>query len=259
MLLRFASYSAWDEIKDLALNGDIEKLRQFLTDYRPPDAHVVEFHVTVLLIRTLLGGVQGHEDVGDRGELLRLLIYYGADGASDIDAASGAAPMHFTSYPGEAAALLDDGADINKANTNGSTPLMFATYRVAKRSDDALVRYLVRRGANVSLKNRIGEDAEAAARRHENFKAADFLRDVKAVGGSYTKYVRAPRVELVRLRSLCDRGRAAPPSPSSAKLRTLSPQTVVLYRLFGAPSKGRLPNEVFWHILEYWRTRRDGY
>ena len=137
MLLRFASYSAWDEIKDLALNGDIEKLRQFLTDYRPPDAHVVEFHVTVLLIRTLLGGVQGHEDVGDRGELLRLLIYYGADGASDIDAASGAAPMHFTSYPGEAAALLDDGletgADIVVEDDVGSVPQRDVVDSVAQR------------------------------------------------------------------------------------------------------------------------------
>ena len=250
--------------ENLARNGDIEKLRQFFTDYRAPDAYVVELHVTRLLECTLLGGIScveddEYEDVGDRGELLRLLIHYGADGASDVEGIFGASPIYLACYPAEAAALLDGGADINKADRDGDTPLIFATYPVANRSEDALVRFLVRRGANVFLKNRRGEDAEAAARRLENFEAADFLRDVKAVGGSYTKYLRAPRVELVRLRSLCDRRRAAPPSPSSAKLRTISAETVLLQRMFGAPSKGRLPNEVFWHILEYWRTRRDGY
>jgi hypothetical protein len=188
------------------------------------------------------------------------LIHYGADGASALaETEKSTALINFASYPAEAAALLDAGADIDATNSSGNTPLMFATCPVPKRSDDALVRYLVRRGANVSLKNRIGEDAEAAARRHENFEAADFLRDVKAAGGTYTKYLRTPRIELVRLRSLCDRGRAAPPSPSSAKLRTISAETVVLQRLFGAPLKGRLPNEIFWHIFKYWRTRRDGY
>lgn len=137
---------------------------------------------------------------------------------------------------------------------------MFATHPVANRSDGALVRFLWRCGADITLKNYDGEDAEAAARRYNNSEAADFLRDMKAPGESYKnyeKYLRAPRVELVRLRSLCDRGRAAPPSPSSAKLRTISAETFVLQRMFGAPSKDRLPNEVFWHIISYWRTSRD--
>jgi hypothetical protein len=31
----------------------------------------------------------------------------------------------------------------------------------------------------------------------------------------------------------------------------------VLERLFGAPTR-RLPNEVFWAILAFWRSSRDG-
>ena len=88
-------------------------------------------------------------------------------------------------------------------------------------------------------------------------KTADFLAGVKAAG-SWRAYWRAPRVELVRLRSLCDRGRAEPPSPrvsrSSNELSVA--EAKVLERLFGAPTR-RLPNEVFWTILTFWRSSRD--
>ena len=92
--------------ENLARNGDIEKLRQFFTDYRAPDAYVVELHVTRLLECTLLGGIScveddEYEDVGDRGELLRLLIHYGADGASDVEGIFGASPIYLACYPAE--------------------------------------------------------------------------------------------------------------------------------------------------------------
>ena len=89
---------------------------------------------------------------------------------------------------------------------------------------------------------------------------ADFLEGVEAAG-SYAAYVRAPRIDLVRLRTLCARGRAAPP-----------PRDRVLERLFCGPAKAEtgarrasktassrrpLPNEVFWHILGFWRTQRE--
>lgn len=88
---------------------------------------------------------------------------------------------------------------------------------------------------------------------------AEFLEGVDAAG-SYAAYVRAPRVDLVRLRTLCARGRAAPPRDR------------VLERLFCGPAKAEtgarrasktassrrpLPNEVFWLILGFWRTRRE--
>ena len=88
---------------------------------------------------------------------------------------------------------------------------------------------------------------------------AEFLEGVDAAG-SYAAYVRAPRIDLVRLRTLCARGRAAPPRDR------------VLERLFCGPAKAEtgarrasktasrrrpLPNEVFWHILGFWRTLRE--
>ena len=91
---------------------------------------------------------------------------------------------------------------------------------------------------------------------------------VKSAGG-WKQYWRAPRIELVRLRSLCDRGRAAPPSiASSAKLGTMLAlslaETIILERLFGSSAtrsprgpSSRLPNEIFWNILTFWRSSRD--
>ena len=81
-----------------------------------------------------------------------------------------------------------------------------------------------------------------------------FLVAIGAAGG-WPKYVKAPRIALVRLRLLCARGRAAPPADP------------VLERLFAAPPSSTkikspralrpLPNECFWHILSYWRTGRE--
>ena len=259
MMLRFKSWEGINACQALAIHGHLTLLRAFLQNYRDPDHVEVETSITELLNLVLVGaGYPGVEDVGDRGELVRLLIHYGADGAFWHEGdGEDSTMLHFVRHPGEAAALLDDGANIDAIfMLSRCTPLMFATHPIANRSDGALVRFLYLRSADINLKNYDGEDAEAVARSYNNIEAADFLRDMKAPGGSYKKYLRAPRVELVRLRSLCDRGRAAPPSPSSAKLRTI-PEAVVLQRMFGAPSKGRLPNEVFWHIISYWRTSRD--
>ena len=83
----------------------------------------------------------------------------------------------------------------------------------------------------------------------------ELIRDVKRAGG-WKRYAKEPRIELVRLRSLCARGRATPPPDP------------VLVRLFGAPAspttkparvanRHPLPNEVVWHVLAYWRSSRD--
>ena len=133
-------------------------------------------------------------------------------------------------------------------------------HHVGVRSNPlALARILLRRGADLSAKNCEGLDAEESNARHGNLEAANFLHDVKAAGG-WKSYVRAPRVELVRLRLLCAQGRARPPSSKP-----------ILARLFGAPGTSKkstrasklasrpLPKEVFWHVLSYWRTIRDDY
>ena len=259
MILRFESREALEECEALVVDEDVTTLRLFLENYRDPPHVMKEIETTSLLRLSLRRHHYTLKD-GDRGELVRLLTHYGAESVGVTRTGRTQIMLHFVYYSGEAAALLDAGADIDAAEENGETPLMTATYPIAGRSvfNVALVRFLVRRGANIFLKDRDGADAEAHARNNKNLEAADFLRDMKAAGGSYKKYLHAPRVELLRLRALCDRGRATPPS----KLRTISAETVVLQRMFGAPTAKtqgatRLPNEVFWHIISYWCTRCD--
>ena len=76
------------------------------------------------------------------------------------------------------------------------------------------------------------------------------LADVRAAG-SFKRYANAPRIEVVVLQALCAKGRAAPYRSSR-----LSPP--VLARLFPTSTKSlHLPKEIFWHILQFWRTDRD--
>ena len=58
---------------------------------------------------------------------------------------------------------------------------------------------------------------------------------VRAAGGTWAAYARLPRRRVLRLRSLVARGRA----------RTADP---IIEPVF------RLPNEMCWHVLEFWRV-----
>ena len=77
---------------------------------------------------------------------------------------------------------------------------------------------------------------------------------VRLAGGAEA-YLRAPRVQLARLRLLVARGRAQPPPFASPK------NVAVLARLFSCAPEGKrfrpLPKEIFFHVLSYWRTARD--
>jgi hypothetical protein len=161
----------------------------------------------------------------------------------------GSTPLHYCVEVEDSVALLDAGADVNALSLDGKTPLIMYARAGHYRHD--IVRLLVRRGADLSLVDNDGRDAMMSA----SGKTLDFLTDVVAAG-SWKAYLRAPRIELVRLRSLCARGRA----PSSDSF---------LQRLFGTPGSSArstraakltsrpLPNEVFWHVLTYWCTSRD--
>ena len=199
---------------------------------------------------------------GDRTEMVRLLGARGAD--MNATRTPWLKPIFWSAHVGEMSAMIDYGADVNTLQSDLTSILMECSRysdHVAFRDRAPLARLLVRRGADVFLKNKEGLDAEDHARfyihqREDGSALADFLAAVKRAG-SYAAYVRAPRVELVRLRTLCARGRARPPADP------------VLERLFGgAPetpsttkstrlSRRPLPNEVFWHVLAYWRTSRD--
>ena len=148
-------------------------------------------------------------------------------------------------FPEEAALLLEWGVDVGKRDRLGRTPLF---YCLDRERGLALARVLLAHGADLAVTNTSGQDVETFARREGEFKleyvrnrffaVADFIAEVKNAG-SWKAYLKAPRVELVRLRALCSGGRASPPDP-------------ILKRLFLA-----LPNEVFWHVLQFWRTDRD--
>ena len=159
-------------------------------------------------------------------------------------------PLTQCEFPDEAIVLIDGGADVNGHDGNGNQLLHYVGFR---SSPLALAKVLVRRGADLSATGREGVDAEQINRLRGNIYLAKFLRDVRLAGG-WKPYARAPRIELVRLRSLCARGRATPPR--------------ALERLFDCPSSATtkakaarvarpLPKEVFWHVLSYWRTSRD--
>ena len=171
--------------------------------------------------------------------------------------------LHLCNFPEEAKILLDAGADPDAAgneNPYDGFPPIFSY--VDKTHNLAMMRVLLANGADLALTNSSGEDVEAFARRmaaerwvsrNRFLAAADLIAEVKRAG-SWKAYLKAPRVELVRLRSLCNRGRAAPPPDP------------ILQRLFAnvaastsKPARTRrpLPNGVFWHVLQFWRTDRD--
>ena len=257
-------------------SGEIEPVRFWLySSHRERDLNeVIEFE-GVDESGSLLHASVFPTGRRDRTRLLELLLDHGAD-ASAVTLNFRVTALHWCKHPGEAALLLDRGADIEAQTARGSRPIFFAV------SAFPVLHFLVRRGANVFAKHDDGRDAEAEARANlahtsevgatqlssKYQKSADFLAEVKRAGG-WKQYWRAPRIELVRLRSLCDRGRAAPPSTaSSAKLGTLQAltlaETIIFERLFGPSAtrsprgpSNRLPNEIFWKILTFWRSSRD--
>ena len=65
------------------------------------------------------------------------------------------------------------------------------------------------------------------------------FRDFRAAGGTWKRFVREPPEELLILRRLVGRFRAAPPG--------------VLFRLF----RPQFPDVLFWKVLGFWRSERD--
>ena len=269
-----------------AVLGDVVTLRQYFESGRR-DANVsFEFHdpderlnddgsVEYYYDEEREGGYHGtflhcvlyqsREQRLDRSDAVRLLLAHGADANLEATLPATVVPLAWCEYPEEMNVLLDAGADPNSRSKYGYAPLDMIS---GNDESLALAKVLVRHGADVFSKNAQGRDAEEEAL-FENDDNDDgvqkllaFLRAVKAAG-SYKAYARAPRIELVRLRSLCARRRATPPPDP------------VLERLFDTPAFERnlvpecphtkaaraaappLPNEVFWHVLSFWRTSRD--
>ena len=229
----------------------------------------------------------------DRSDMIRLLVENGAD--VDYVNTSGVAPLAYCEYPGEASVLLDLGANVNALDNNGWSALHFYALRFhAVALTRLLLRHGAdHNSANNS--GQLAEDVHATYYGQgvkDGRSAAGLLADVRRAGG-WAKYARAPRIELARLRSLCARGRATPP-PNAVleRLFNANAQRECLYHgvcnhsthecavvksLVAAAKENclagwredergqrsrrmasrALPNEVFWHILRFWRSSRE--
>ena len=176
-------------------------------------------------------------------------------------------------------ALLEAGAFVNARTDNGSasgsgcTPLMCAANQGFIRP--GVVKRLLQYGADISAVDSAGRTATFYANRmlqHSSiwdprdqpppdeydsdgwlvqdtiWRAPGAVEDSLALlqgveaAGSWKRYVREPRKQLLVLRRLVERGRAAPPDG-------------VLARLF--PESGGLPDVLFWKVLSFWRSPRD--
>ena len=210
--------------------------------------------------------------------VIRLLLDAGASGGCFGPPLLNVPYCGFDQSPALASLLVDRGADVNVRDGNGRTSLMRCCpapdtresaipYCWSKALD--MVRVLLARGADAALVDNEGHNAEdlhrsgmrstpmmfTSASAVLSFQRIEKLLVFVRLAGGASAYLKAPRVELARLRLLVARGRAQPPSFASPK------NVAALARLFGCAPEGKrfrpLPKELFWHVLSYWRTARD--
>ena len=237
------------EIEHAVRGGDIDTVRRWLEDDNDANESVNGFP---LLLSSLDLSDPSRED---RSPMLRLLLAHGAD--VHRVGVYGMVALHFANSPQEADVLLKAGLAVDTQDRDGDTPLMFAIH--SDKYD--VVRYLLESGADISLTSNQGRTAYDLSRR----PASRTTRLLEAVetAGSWRSYVNAPRVALVRLRTLCARGRARPPSarraPVLARLFAVAPPrpTPKHARLASRQLQRPIPNEIFWLVLSFWRTDRD--
>ena len=215
-------------------------------------------------------------------EIARLLIEHGADPAEGDNGGWGAPHklaviVSSSNYyerqdrsrcPALIRFLVEKGAPVDLRVTSsllrlgvGTTPLMVAVFY---STPVVFLRELLRLGADLSATNEDGESALSLAQSVIYDVDADgsptakqavlmFITDVSRAG-TYKRYVNEPRKQLLVLLKLCERGRAT------------APRRGLLARLFPSPRRrvasgiapDRLPDVLFWKVLSFWRSSRDG-
>ena len=206
--------------------------------------------------------------------VIRFLLSAGAD--PDFTTFEGGFPLQVAAnfgggYREACVLLLDAGARIDaRDDHNDFTPLMWAS----AEGNYEVVLLLLSRGAALDYCSPIPLDdideewdAERLAQLHAHHGCAALLAAVRCAGG-WKKLVRAPRIRLLVLHSLCQEGRAvapagtvlerlfSPPPPPETARRMRSRSTARAAR----NARTALPKEVFWHVLTFWRSsvRIDG-
>lgn len=151
------------------------------------------------------------------------------------------------------AMLLHAGADpntpVDTPASSGLTPLLLASLMCDSVDRCGTMRMLLRAGARPDYRFH-GASAED---RTENETYHRLLADVRLSGG-WKAYARAPRVDLLMLRVLCQRGRATAPRGPLRRLFSTS------FANSGAKRRARsalLPDALFWHVLSFWRSQRQ--
>ena len=227
--------------------------------------HVASGRSVDALVRVTIDGdgVRIEEDAADGYTRLYYAVRLGCCAAitwlleqrADVNVgwpSRGETSLHDAAYRGHldaAVLLLDAGARVDDPTLRGSTALYFATY---SRHID-MCKLLLSRGASLDARRNDGEDPEAYARRYGRTAEADFLAAVRAAGG-WAAYARAPRVQLLMLRILCEQGRAVAPTDLA---RLFPCETERRASLRSARNTAALPKELFWHIAQFWRSDRD--
>ena len=215
--------------------------------------------------------------IGEKNvEVALLLVARGADVAArygpwtplHFAARMGAISYARESRPGRAMArhaeliraMLDAGAPVDARTERrparsdfDNTPLMYAAGGGYTSPD--VLRLLLKYGSDVDAVDAEGRTAEDHARAALNYPTipAEYVRhrgpgvvegtlalfrDYRATGGTWKRYVAEPRKQLLVLRRLVERGRAAPPDGTLARVQGL-------------------PDVLFWKVLAFWRSSRD--
>ena len=169
----------------------------------------------------------GHEGV------IRMLIAHGAEVDARISEIQ-ITPLHLAAMMSGFISLdvikelLKHGASLDAVDENG-------------RNAEGLARIILSKP--IYTGDDIPENPHAKRRPGAVEAVLDLLTSVRAAG-SWKRYANAPRLDVVVLQALCAKGRATPPA--------------VLARLFPTSTRSQLvPREIFWRILQFWRTDRD--
>ena len=149
------------------------------------------------------------------------------------------------------AVLIAAGCSPNDPFLDGElTPLVYTVAQEERRT--AIIRMLLCAGARLDAHS-LSDEGREAARQLGHAENLRLLADVEEAGG-WKRYVRAPCVDLLILRILCERGRARPPRGPLKRLFSTS------FANSGAKRRARgasLPDSLFWHVVSFWRSHRQ--